>query len=55
MRGDRLIGRIDPVLDRKTGVLHVNGIWWEPGVKPVSVQKPLRNLATFIGAGSIDI
>ena len=55
LQGDRLIGRIDPVLDRKTGVLHVKGIWWEPGVKPVSVQKPLRSLATFIGAGSIEI
>lgn len=53
LRGDRLIGRIEPVLDRKTGVLQVKGIWWEPGVKPVSVQKPLRSLATFIGAGSI--
>jgi uncharacterized protein YcaQ len=54
LQGDRLIGRIDPVLDRKTGVLHVKGVWWEPGVKPVSLQKPLRNLATFIGAGSIE-
>jgi len=49
-----LRGRIDPVLDRKTGVLRIKGIWWEPGVKPVSVQKPLRSLATFIGAGSIE-
>jgi uncharacterized protein YcaQ len=55
LQGDRLIGRIDPVLDRKTSVLHIKGIWWEPGVKPVSVQKPLRSLATFIGAGSIDM
>jgi uncharacterized protein YcaQ len=54
LQGDRLVGRIDPVLDRKTGVLHVKGVWWEPGVKPVSLQKPLRNLATFIGAGSIE-
>ena len=54
LQGDRLIGRIDPVLDRKTGVLHVKGIWWEPGAKPVSLQKPLRSLATFIGAGSIE-
>jgi uncharacterized protein len=54
LRGDKLIGRIEPVLDRKTGVLHVKGIWWEQGVKPVSVQKPLRSLATFIGAGSIE-
>jgi uncharacterized protein YcaQ len=54
LRGDRLIGRIEPVLDRKTGVLHIKGLWWEPGVKPVSVQKPLRSLATFLGAGSIE-
>jgi uncharacterized protein YcaQ len=54
LRGDRLIGRIDPVLDRKTGVLRVNSVHWEAGVKPVSLQKPLRSLATFIGAGSIE-
>jgi uncharacterized protein YcaQ len=54
LRGDRLIGRIDPVLDRKTGVLHVKGVWWEPGVKPVSLQKPLRDLAMFVGAKRIE-
>ena len=54
LRGDRLIGRIDPVLDRKTGALKVNSVHWEAGVKPVSLQKPLRSLATFIGAGSIE-
>ncbi len=53
LRGDRLIGRIDPVLDRKTGVLKVNSVHWEAGVKPVSLEKPLQSLATFIGAGSI--
>jgi uncharacterized protein len=54
LRGDRLIGRIDPVLDRKTGVLKVNSVHWEPGVKPVSLQRPLRDLAKFIGADSIE-
>ena len=54
LRGDRLIGRIDPVFDRKTGVLRVNGVWWEPGVKPVSLKKPLRSLAAFVGASSIE-
>ena len=54
LRGDRLIGRIDPILDRKSGVLRVNSVHWEAGVKPVSLQKPLRSLASFIGAGSID-
>jgi uncharacterized protein YcaQ len=54
LRGDRLIGRIDPVFDRKAGVLRVNSVHWEPGVKPVSLAKPLRELARFVGAASID-
>jgi uncharacterized protein len=54
LRGDRLIGRIDPVLDRKTGVLKINSVHWEPGVKAVSLERPLRDLAKFIGAGSIE-
>ena len=54
LRGDRLIGRIDPVLDRKTGVLKVNSVHWEPGVKPVSLRRPVMDLAKFIGAGSIE-
>jgi len=53
LRGDKLIGRIEPVFDRKTKVLHVKGVWWEPGVKPVSLQRPLRSLAKFLGADSI--
>jgi uncharacterized protein len=54
LRGDRLIGRIEPVLDRKTGVLQVKGIWWESGVKPISVQKPLKDLARFVAAKRIE-
>jgi uncharacterized protein YcaQ len=53
LRGDRLIGRIDPVFDRKADVLRVNSVHWEPGVKPVSLAKPLRDLARWLGAGSI--
>ena len=55
LRGDRLIGRIDPAFDRKAGVLKVNSVHWEAGMKPVSLQKPLRSLAGFIGAGSIEV
>jgi len=54
LRGDRLIGRIDPVFDRKAGLLRVNSVHWEPGVKPVSLAKPLRDLAGWLGAGSIE-
>jgi uncharacterized protein YcaQ len=54
LRGDRVIGRIEPVLDRKANVLRVNGVWWESGVKPVSLGGPLRRLAAWLGAASID-
>jgi hypothetical protein len=54
LRGDRLIGRIDPGFDRKSGVLRVNSVHWEPGVKLISLEKPLRSLAAFVGASSIE-
>jgi uncharacterized protein YcaQ len=53
LRGDRIVGRIEPVYDRKENVLRVNGVWWEQGVKPVSLDQPLRRLATFLGASRI--
>jgi uncharacterized protein YcaQ len=54
LRGDRLIGRIEPVFDRKSGVLRVQSLHWEPGAKPVSLTKPLRELARWLGAASIE-
>jgi uncharacterized protein len=51
--GDRIVGRIEPVFDRKTRVLRVNGVWWEQGVKPVSIDRPLRDLARFLGAEAV--
>jgi uncharacterized protein YcaQ len=54
LHGDRLAGRIEPVFDRKTGVLRVESVHWEPGVKPVSLEKPLRSLARFVGAKNIE-
>jgi hypothetical protein len=50
LRGDRLIGRIEPVHDRKKGELSVLGTWWEEGVKPVSLDVPLRKLARWLDA-----
>ncbi len=34
--GDRLVGRIEPRLDRKAGVLRILGLWWEPGFDPAA-------------------
>ena len=50
LRGDRLIGRIEPLHDRKSGELRVLGTWWEDGVKPVSLARPLQDLARWLGA-----
>jgi uncharacterized protein YcaQ len=54
LRGDELVGRIEPVHDRKTGVLRVQGVWWEPGVRPVSLRAPLRSLASVLGATRLE-
>jgi uncharacterized protein YcaQ len=32
--GDRLVGRIEPRIDREGGRVEVLGIWWEPGFAP---------------------
>jgi uncharacterized protein len=50
LRGDRLLGRIEPVHDRKAKTLRVQGLWWQEGVEPISLAKPLRDLARWLGA-----
>jgi len=50
LSGDRIVGRIEPLHDRKAGTLTVLGTWWERGVKPVSLDQPLKRLARWLGA-----
>lgn len=50
--GDRFIGRVEPVCDRKTGSLLVKGIWYEEGVKltkqlKAALYRRLQKLAAF--------
>jgi uncharacterized protein len=54
LRGDRVIGRIEPLHDRKAGELRVLGTWWEAGVKPVSLERPLQDLARWLSARLAD-
>jgi hypothetical protein len=35
--GDRLVGRIEPRIDRKADALRVLGLWWETGFDPLRV------------------
>jgi uncharacterized protein YcaQ len=57
--GDRFVGRIDPVLDRKKRVLHLNAVYSEPDA-PMDeamlerVAAALRDLASWLGATRID-
>jgi uncharacterized protein YcaQ len=55
LRGDRVVGRIEPVYDRRTQTLNVNGVWPEPGVRlpRKRIDATLRDLARFVGARTI--
>ncbi len=50
LHADRLVGRIEPVFDRKGRRLHVKGVWWEPGVKPVDLAGPLGDLERWLAS-----
>jgi len=53
LRGDRLVGRIEPAFDRRTRTLRVNGAWAEPG-ETLDVDEALASLARFLGAERIE-
>lgn len=59
LHGDRLIGRIDPKMDRKTKTLHVHAVYAEAGAPDgtevvTAVANAIDNLAQFLGADSIE-
>src|SRR5439155_9641647 len=53
LRGDRIIGRIDVERGTGSGPLRVNGVWWEEGVKPVSLDSALGRLAELVRGAPI--
>ena len=58
LRGDRLIGRIEPVFERKTGVLRVQGVWKEertPADAGADIAATLGDLAAWLGATEITL
>jgi uncharacterized protein YcaQ len=56
LRGERLVGRIEPVFDRKTKVLRIQGVWAEPGA-PASagpgIASAVKRLAKWLGATEV--
>ena len=53
LHGDRIVGRIEPVHDRKAKTLRVQGVWWEKGADPVPLDETLDSLAAWLGAQRI--
>ncbi len=58
LHGDRLIGRIDPKLDREQGRLHIHAVHAEPGAPFTraaarSIRAAIEELAAFLGANEI--
>ena len=55
LQGDRLVGRIDPLFDRKGGVLRINAVHWEDGPVDVDVDvdEPVASLAAWLGADEV--
>jgi uncharacterized protein len=54
LRGDRLIGRIDPEYDRATKALRIHAVYAEPGEQLVGLDEALAELARFLGAASVE-
>src|SRR5262245_19742663 len=56
LRGDRLVGRIDPLFDRKAGVLRINAVYAEPTARGSDwppAKRAIEDLATWLGAGEV--
>ncbi len=52
---DRLIGRIEPVFDRKTRVLEIKAVWMEPGAPDAgaAIGASLCSLGDWLGADEV--
>jgi len=59
LHGDRLIGRVDPAMDRSSGRLTIKSVHLEPDIVPgrgtrAAVEQAVADLAAFLGATAID-
>jgi uncharacterized protein YcaQ len=59
--GDRLVGRIEPRIDRAAGAVQILGLWWEEGFTPRradgfvdAMREALRAYLRFAGASRLE-
>jgi hypothetical protein len=59
LHDDRMVGRVDPAMDRKTGTLRIEGAWTEPGCDSVEIAAAsataIEDLGRFLGAERITV
>jgi uncharacterized protein YcaQ len=48
--GDRLVGRIEPRIERKANTLRIVGLWWEPGFEPLGSRAFVEGFVAAIRA-----
>ena len=48
--GDRLVGRIEPRIDRRSDTLRIVGVWWEDGFEPLADPRFVPALADALDA-----
>ena len=56
LRGDRFVGRVDPLFDRKTKVLRINAVHAEPTATAADrppAERAIEELATWLGAEDV--
>jgi len=58
LEGERLVGRVDPKYHRARGVLEIQRVFWEPGVRVTRVRRgrieeAAERLAWSVGAGKV--
>jgi uncharacterized protein len=58
LSGDRLVGRIEPVFDRKANVLRVIGLWAQPEARAPdgpAISSALGELAAWLGTDDVSL
>jgi hypothetical protein len=56
LRGDRLVGRIDPAFDRRASVLRVHAVHAQPDARTddwPAARRSIEELASWLGAGEV--
>ncbi|MCL1964004.1 MAG: winged helix DNA-binding domain-containing protein [Firmicutes bacterium] len=54
LRGDRFVGRVEAVTDRKAGALRLKNVWWEGRKYKGELKKCLKRFADFHGCRTVE-